>query len=301
MTTAPKTVTTFTAAASLDQQIEPASKRRRVTYESLADKPLSRAEKIKADLEASRSAKGAPHAMSPPAPPKSASSETGRGDLPASLSKPVSPPGGGLKPALKQTNAVNSESTESKKSAPVKKESLNPRMLPNAPESHAKRTIFVQHIHKDLVRLNNELKSSSQPIQDIPPEKLKVLALSSEELIKLALDEEEKAARDQPKVYANVIKNRIAAYRKMKIEAFVDIVKASFGKDVAKAPAKKQGKPINTGLTPAEEVKVVRHLTVPDQSKLYARVSLQIMGKRLQERPSTVQPRPLERAPLTAC
>jgi hypothetical protein len=273
VTTAPKAVTLSNEAHAS----EPASKRRRVTYESLADKPLSRAEKIKADLEAIKSTKNAPHGISQP-PPKPTSSETGRGHLPASLSKPVSPPPvGGLKPALKQTNAVltspanmNSGSTEPKKAAPVKKESLNPRMLPNAPESHAKRTIFIQHLHKDMVRLNNELKSSTQPIQDLPSEKLKLLALSDQEVIKLALDEEEKAARDQPKVYANVIKNRISAYRKMKVEAFIDIVKASFGKDVAKPPEKKQGKTISTGLSPFQEVKVAQRLTVPDQSKLAA-------------------------------
>ena len=271
---APSTVTSSNEACvqphALDQQNEPASKRRRVTYESLADKPLSRAEKIKADLEASRIAKGTPHGMSPPPQPKSSRPETGSSHIPASLSKPVSPPpAGGLKPASKQTNAMPANSsTELNKAAPVKKESLNPRMLPSAPESHAKRTIFVQHLHKDIVRLNNELKSSSEPIQDLPPEKLKILSLSDQEVIKLALDEEEKAARDQPKVYANVVKNRITAYRKMKVEAFVDIVKASFGKDVVKAPVKKQGKPIHTGLSPAEEVKVARRLTVPDQSKL---------------------------------
>jgi hypothetical protein len=273
VTTAPKPATSSNEAHTT----EPAPKRRRVTYESLADKPPSRAEKIKADLEAIKSGKGVPHGMSPSALPKTTSSETSRGQLPASLSKPVSPPpAGGLKPTPKQTNTMtaptnmNSGSTEPNKAAPVKKESLNPRMLPNAPESHAKRTIFIQHLHKDMVRLNNELKSSTQPIQDFPPEKLKVIALSDQEVIKLALDEEEKAARDQPKVYANVIKNRISAYRKMKVEAFIDIVKASFSKDVAKPPAKKQGKTISTGLTPAEEVKVAQRLTVPDQSKLAA-------------------------------
>jgi hypothetical protein len=273
---APKAVTSSNEAHASSH--EPASKRRRVTYESLADKPLSRAEKIKADLEAIKSAKSAPHGMSPPPLHKTTTPGTGRGHIPASLAKPVSPPpANGPKPTLKQTNAMpapanmNSGSTEPKKAAaPVKNESLNPRMLPNAPESHAKRTIFIQHLHKDMVRLNNELKSSTQPIQDLPPEKLKVIALSDQEVIKLALDEEEKAARDQPKVYANVIKNRISAYRKMKVEAFIDIVKASFVKDVVKAPVKKQGKTISTGLSPAEEVQVVHRLTVPDQSKLSA-------------------------------
>lgn len=268
------------AQSSHDQQGEPSLKRRRVIYESLAEKPLSRAEKIKADLEASRSAKDAPHATQKPSHLKPAASGTKMAHPPASLSKPVSPPPvGGLKPASKQTTQMNAtangkskipkpSSTEVKPTALMKKESLNPRLLTNAPESHAKRTIFLQHIHKDMVRLNNELKSSTQPIHDLTPEKLKILALSDQEVIKLALDEEEKAAREQPKVYANVIKNRISAFRKMKADAFVDVVKSSFNKEAAKPKESPQGRTINTGLTPDQEVKVAQHLVVLDQNRL---------------------------------
>jgi Zn finger protein HypA/HybF involved in hydrogenase expression len=132
--------------------------------------------------------------------------------------------------------AISKERNESTNEP--KKEPLNPRLLTNAPESHAKRTIFLQHIHKNIVRSNLELKSSTQPIQDIPPDRLKLLALSDQEVITLALDEEEKAAINQPEVYANIIKSRIAAYRNMKPEAFVDIVAQI-----------NRGKPVHTGLT----------------------------------------------------
>jgi len=260
------------AQPSTEQESEPATKRRRVTYESLVEKPPSRAEKIKADLEASRSAKRAGVSPSGFKPINSATNNVNT--TPATLARPVSPPAaGGVKPASKQTNAMPASvnvntTTEPKKPAPVKKEALNPRLLTSAPESHAKRTIFLQHLHKDMYRLNSELKTSTQPINGIPPDKLKVLALNDQEVIKLALDEEEKAARDQPKVYANVIKNRIAAYRKMKPEVFVDVVKASFNKGMPKPAQVKQGKVIHTGLTPVEEVKVVHHLVVPDQNVL---------------------------------
>jgi len=260
------------AQPSAEQESEPATKRRRVTYESLADKPLSRAEKIKADLEASRSAKRADVPSSQIKPVASATNNVNT--TPASLARPVSPPvGGGVKSGSKQTNAmptfvsINAPS-EAKKPATVKKEALNPRLLTSAPESHAKRTIFIQHLHKDMYRLNSELKSSTKPIGDLPPAKLKLLALNDQEVIKLALDEEEKAARDQPKVYANVIKNRIAAYRKMKPEAFIDVVKTAFNKGMPKPAQMNQGKVIHTGLTPAEEVKVAHHLVVPDQTAL---------------------------------
>lgn len=260
------------AQPSSEQETEPATKRRRVTYESLAEKPPSRAEKIKADLEASRSAKRADVSPSNVKPITSATNNLNA--FPTTLARPVSPPAAGrVKPAPKQTNAMPASvnvntTTEPKKPAPVKKEALNPRLLTSAPESHAKRTIFLQHLHKDMYRLNSELKNSTQPINGIIPDKLKLLALNDQEVIKLALDEEEKAARDQPKVYANVIKNRIAAYRKMKPEAFVDVVKSSFSKGIAKPAQVKQGKAIHTGLTPAEEVKIVHHLVVPDQNIL---------------------------------
>ncbi|KAM0709682.1 hypothetical protein Q7P35_003722 [Cladosporium inversicolor] len=260
------------AQPSAEEEIEPATKRRRVTYESLAEKPPSRAEKIKADLEASRSTKRAD--VSPSHIKPVASGTNNVKTTPASLARPVSPPvAGGVKPPSKQTNAmpasVNVNTTsEAKKPAPAKKEALNPRLLTSAPESHAKRTIFLQHLHKDMYRLNSELKNSTQPIKDLPPDKLKLLALNDQEVIKLALDEEEKAARDQPKVYANVIKNRIAAYRKMKPDAFVDVVKTAFNKGAPKPVQVNQGKAIHTGLTPAEEVKVAHHLVVPDQNVL---------------------------------
>ncbi|KAM0719580.1 hypothetical protein Q7P37_003710 [Cladosporium fusiforme] len=264
---------------SSEQHSEPALKRRKITYDSLADKPPTKAEKIRADLEATRSNASASHKTSPQAL-KPTASQPNAARSPASLTKPVTPPpGSGQNPASKQTSTSstsmnvksdpsNKPTTESKKTPPVKKESLNPRLLTSAPESHAKRTVFVQHLHKDMQRLNNELTSSTQPINSIPPDRLKVLALSDQEVIKLALDEEEKAAREQPKVYANVIKNRIFTYRKMKVEAFVDVVKTSFGKGAEKPPAVKEGKAIITGLTPAEEVEVARRLVVADQSKL---------------------------------
>jgi RNA exonuclease 1 len=118
--------------SSADQQNEPAAKRRRVTYETLADKPLSRAEQIKADLEATRSAKGAD--VSPPSQShlKPVASTSSNGSTPASLARPVSPPAaGGVRPTLKQTtpmpasvtmNKPEPAITEPTKAAPVKKE-----------------------------------------------------------------------------------------------------------------------------------------------------------------------------------
>ena len=259
--------------ASSDRLTEPVAKRRRVTYETLADKPLSRAEKIKEDLEAERfrksESKSSPLSSSIEA---AAAPEATKVHAPTSLSRPVSPPPrAGAKPIPKEANTNDSPSTplgELKKASPEKKESLNPRMLPNAPESHAKRAVFIQHLHKDMVRLNEELKSSTQQIQNVPPGRLQMYALSDQEVIKLALDEEEKAARQQPKVYPNVIKNRIAAYRKMKVEAFLSIVKDSFFNNAPKPQAKKEGRTIITDLTSAQEVQVAQLLVISDQSKL---------------------------------
>ena len=51
-----------------------------------------------------------------------------------------------------------------------------------------------------MERLNNQIAKGAHP-------KRAVLTLTSDELIKAALDEEEKTARENHKVYANVIKN----------------------------------------------------------------------------------------------
>ncbi|KAK3064547.1 RNA exonuclease 3, partial [Teratosphaeriaceae sp. CCFEE 6253] len=119
-----------------------------------------------------------------------------------------------------------------------------------------------------MVRLNQDLKQR----KDVQFKK--ALLLSENELISLALDEEEKLASTSGDVYANVVKNRIAAYRKMKPEDWITHIKttpllAAKQTSAPRPPPKLDPlKPIDTGLTPAQELAVLHHLVVKDQSAL---------------------------------
>lgn len=108
------------------------------------------------------------------------------------------------------------------KSAPVlppkpakigKSEELNPRMIKSAPASHDMRFRLVKLLHDQLVRLNDELAT-------VPTTEAQNLVLPKQELICMALDAEETAAVGKPTVYSNIIKNKIMAYKRMKVEAW---------------------------------------------------------------------------------
>ncbi|KAI4146471.1 MAG: hypothetical protein LQ340_005917 [Diploschistes diacapsis] len=94
----------------------------------------------------------------------------------------------------------------------VKKESLNPRSLPRPPAAHAMRFQLLRLIHEQMVRLNEEVKKSA--------EFKEALQLSPEELIRLALDEEERTAKTNPTVYPNVMKLRVVALKRLKLEGW---------------------------------------------------------------------------------
>ncbi|KAI4150684.1 MAG: hypothetical protein L6R39_002198 [Caloplaca ligustica] len=134
-------------------------------------------------------------------------------------------------------------------------ESLNPRMLPNPPVSHPIRMKLVTMLHKEMTRLNGEVKSSLTGSKD-------VFVLTDQELIREALDEEFQVAMKSPTVYQNVIKSRIMVLKKMKLEVWKE---ERIKKMAQKQPAVGLQKPstpktIETGLTPAEEVSFVSRL-----------------------------------------
>lgn len=167
--------------------------------------------------------------------------------IPKTLSRPVSPP-----------KAPRAQP----KTAPPKvetKETLNPRLIPFDPAGHAKRTLILQHLHAQMKRLNGEVVKGFHP-------KKTTLTLTENELIKAALDEEEKVARENHKVYANMIKNRIATYKKMNVEDWITHVIATFRIDQQEPPAN-QPSPIDTGLPLDQEHIVLPHL-MTDQTNL---------------------------------
>lgn len=116
-----------------------------------------------------------------------------------SAQRPISPP---------SSSAVKKASAQAlKKEA---KESLNPRMVPKDPAGYVTRRMLLVKLHEEMAKLNAQVSKS-------PDEATKALHLTDNELIKLALAEEEKMALDQPAVYVNIVKMRIMAYRKMKL------------------------------------------------------------------------------------
>ncbi|CAK4033491.1 RNA exonuclease 3 [Lecanosticta acicola] len=252
--TVTQAISTGTAKSrqSTDEAGEPASKRRKVTYGSLADKPPSRADLIRNQLAETRAkpdnansgAKTPSSLVKPVSPP------------PTTTGKATSPPGPNPETAATGTNANAKKSTE-----PEKAESLNPRLVSNDPAGHQKRSLYLKHLHAEMVRLNRLVKEQDGL------ESKHLLFLSEQKLIKLALDEEEKLAREQKTMYANVVKQRIASLRKMKIDDWIKHVQSSLSPNEPKQPSK--GKRIDTDLPPEQEHLILPQL-VADQKPLAA-------------------------------
>lgn len=120
-------------------------------------------------------------------------------------------------------------------------------------------------LHEQYTRLNTELQKDAKDDE-------KPLVLSAQELIWMALDEEEKMATDKPSIYQNIIKHRIMHYKRMTPGQWRDERLEEYKKKVAastpkRPPPKKlppgQPKEINTGLTPQQEVAMLSHLLTP--------------------------------------
>ena len=129
-------------------------------------------------------------------------------------------------------------------------ESLNPRLLSSPPASHSFRLTVITKIHEQLVRLYSEHQKETPG-----------LTLSDQDLIRLALDEEENVALENPIVYSNVVKLRIMALRRMSLDGWktlVLVVVPTPAKETAsemKTPSK-----FETGLTPAQELAMLPRL-----------------------------------------
>ncbi|KAL4897206.1 hypothetical protein BDV59DRAFT_170099 [Aspergillus ambiguus] len=179
-----------------------------------------------------------------------------------STARAVSPP----RPTPVPTSAVRNATTPTKPTAqlPLRKaprESLNPRMLPKAPTTHTVRMSILKKLHGAMASLNNKIALDKANTE-------KSLVLSPDELITMALDEEEKAAKDNASVYSNVIKLRIVKLAKMSNEDWLKEVKAHLNERYYKlGPVQTEHKPkvLTTGLSPEEEITIARRLITPLQ------------------------------------
>jgi RNA exonuclease 1 len=123
----------------------------------------------------------------------------------STATRPISPPPIGLQG---RKPAVNKAATAAKSIKPA--ETLNPRTVPRDPAPHMTRYQLLKHLHDAMVKLNDEARCSND--KDISS-----LHQDSQQLISAALDEEERFATGKATVYTNLVKSRIAAYRKMKL------------------------------------------------------------------------------------
>lgn len=144
---------------------------------------------------------------------------------------------------------------------PKKIETLNARHLGKAPAKHDMRNKLLKLLHENYVRLNTELKKETKGKGG--PES--ALILSDQELIVKALDEEEHFAVKKLTIYNNAFKNRIMYYKKMKLAQWKEERLASVKKEYGTGepePKEAPPKPIETGLTPEQEVDFLHRLSV---------------------------------------
>lgn len=140
----------------------------------------------------------------------------------------------------------------------VKKEALNPRLLSQAPAKHAIRLALLDKLHKAMVKLNEQVSEEKD-------ESKRALVLSADELVILALDEEEMIAKESPSIYSNILKQRIQSLTKMPVEKWKASVLEDFAKKyIPDQPMKiKQPKVISTGLSVKEEIVLLDKLVTP--------------------------------------
>ncbi|KAK4138920.1 hypothetical protein BT67DRAFT_446920 [Trichocladium antarcticum] len=223
-----------------------------------------------------------PTATQPVTPPplkRQGRQPAGEAETIRSLTKPLPPTSVPPTPAIKHGQNIITPQTVTahkatiqpataqkgtpQKVTPRKPEPLNPRHLKSAaPAAHDFRYKALKLLHDQYQRLNNELK------KDVKDDE-KTLVLSTQQLIWLALDEEQRVATDKPSIYQNVIKNRIMTYKRMTPGQWRDERAAESKKKecTTAGPTTRPGlgppKVIETGLTPQQEVDFLAHLHTP--------------------------------------
>lgn len=135
---------------------------------------------------------------------------------------------------------------------PDTKESLNPRIIQNDPAGHTTRLLYLQKLREIVNRLNKEVAQSPDPA-------ISSLHLTDGQLITALLNEEEEIARENGKLYGNIIKMRMLQYKKMKLEDWIQIRRQSLavlrGEEKTKEPDR-----VETGLSSAEELLMLPRL-----------------------------------------
>lgn len=247
------------------QKIDPGERSTTPTTEPppsrAAVKPLTTSKVVKSKAPATQTSKpisAARRKISPPRLHRKSQNDSSIPTTPASTPKDAT-----QRPTASVTPKVqNVTSTPIKK--PERKEPLNPRARKTAPAVHHIRLKLVQTLHDQMKRLNSELSKDAN-------EEEEKLVFSDQALISRVLDMEEEAC-EKPTIYSNVVKNKIMAYKKMtaaqwKAERTSEVAKEKVSRTpISDTPVNKLDgppKPIETGLSPEEELAILPRLYTP--------------------------------------
>ncbi|KAF1918447.1 hypothetical protein BDU57DRAFT_515226 [Ampelomyces quisqualis] len=176
------------------------------------------------------------------APPKTNSTGKPVNTLPQSASRPISPP-----------STAAPAKVASQPDAPV---ALMPRKIAKEPVPFTRRLTLLKALHTYMKPQNDKIAKAVKP-------EIRALHLSPNQLNKLAVDEEEKLALDNPPVYENLLKQRLVKLKGMTPEVWVKERKEAVAKERGDAPKKPQATKVDTGLTAKEEISFLSILTCP--------------------------------------
>ena len=159
------------------------------------------------------------------------------------------------KPAGPTAQPTPSSAGKTKGTA-AKPESLNPRLLKHSPASHETRVKLLRMLHAEYERLNKELKADANDEEE-------KLVFTGQELIQKALTEEQAIAIEKASVYANVMKNKVMSYKRMKVPQWKEELQRNHAPKKAETTGVAKPKEIKTGLTPSQEVQILRKILTP--------------------------------------
>ncbi|OKL62372.1 RNA exonuclease 3 [Talaromyces atroroseus] len=245
------------------RESEPASKRRKLAHDDHhTGQPEQKTKLTRHDAKptAPRDINDLPSArrkVSPPPPSKT--QETAKEDAKQKLPADPAVSASAAAAAGATAKSVPDAMPGSTRRKALPKQYLNPRMLKKAPATHAVRTSILLKLHGAMKALNEKaakLRSPERPS----------LVLSPDELIVMALDEEQKTAIDNPRVYGNVIKLRIVQLQKMTLEVWEKEVTAYLNSRYYKIKPPPTTKPtpkaqrFTTDLKEDEEIIIARML-----------------------------------------
>ncbi|KNG45797.1 rna exonuclease 3 [Stemphylium lycopersici] len=162
--------------------------------------------------------------------------------------RPVSPP-----PTAATAKAIVNPDT------PV---SLVPKKLNKDPATFTKRVALLKALHSYMKVQNDRLLKAIKP-------EIKALHLNSNQLNKLAVDEEERIALSNPSVYENILKQRLVKLKSFTPEDWVKERRAAIAMQNGESSKKPPPKRVDTGLNSDDEITFLRTLKC-DQSKLDA-------------------------------